>query len=72
VVLKTNSAFGDYLRDEFTTLKEALDRILSTVICANWTFRQDEAEPGALWPVVRQVILETFAAHDSHSVQQTL
>jgi urate oxidase len=42
------------------------------VIRANWTFRSDEAQPGALWPAVRQLMLETFAEDDSLSLQQTL
>lgn len=73
VVLKTTrSAFNDFIRDEYTTLKETRDRILSTVICANWAYGKDETQPGALWSGVRQVILETFAEHESLSVQQTL
>jgi urate oxidase len=73
VVLKTTrSAFNDFLRDEYTTLQETRDRVLSTVISANWVYGKDETQPGALWPGIRQVILETFAEHDSLSVQQTL
>ncbi|HEY2119074.1 MAG TPA: urate oxidase [Candidatus Acidoferrum sp.] len=73
VVLKTTkSAFDDFLRDEYTTLRETRDRILSTVICANWVYSKDEAHFGAIWEGVRQTMLETFAEHDSLSVQQTL
>ena len=73
VVLKTtNSAFEDFLRDEFTTLKETRDRILSTVIQANWTYRGADLNYETLWQGVRKLMLETFAAHDSKSVQQTL
>jgi urate oxidase len=73
VVLKTtNSAFEDFLRDEYTTLKESRDRILATIIRANWIYQGEEAEFGALWHGVRQMMLETFAEHDSQSLQHTL
>jgi urate oxidase len=73
VVLKTTqSAFKDFLRDEYTTLKETRSRILSTVIRARWTYRGDDADYRTLWHAVRQMMLETFAEHDSQSVQQTL
>jgi urate oxidase len=71
VLNATNSAFEHFLRDEYTTLKEDRNRILATVIRAGWTYRAsmrfDET-----WNGVRQALLETFAAHDSESLQQTL
>jgi len=73
LVLKTaKSAFENFLRDEYTTLKEDRNRILSTVIRASWTYREDQAEFGASWHGIRQMMLETFAEHDSQSLQQTL
>jgi len=73
VVLKTTqSAFEDFLQDEYTTLKETRNRILSTVIRAIWSYRGGESNYGTTWQGVRQVLLETFAEHDSQSVQQTL
>lgn len=73
IVLKTTqSAFEGFLRDEFTTLKETTDRILSTVIQANWLYGEAPLDFDATWQGVRQLMLETFADHDSLSVQQTL
>ena len=73
VVLKTtNSAFEGFIRDEFTTLKEDRNRILSTVIHANWAYRGAETDFDATWHAVRQLLLEVFAEHDSLSLQQTL
>jgi urate oxidase len=73
VVLKTtDSAFEGFLRDEYTTLKEDRNRILATVIRAHWTYRGDVADYDAPWHGVRQALLETFAEHDSESLQQTL
>jgi urate oxidase len=73
VVLKTtNSAFEGFLRDEYTTLKEDRNRILSTVIRANWTYLAAETDFAPIWHAVRQLLLEVFAEHDSQSLQQTL
>ncbi len=73
VILKTTqSAFEDLYRDPYTTLKETRDRILSTAVRANWTYDEEEAEYGTIWHGVRRLMLETFAEHDSQSVQQTL
>jgi urate oxidase len=73
VVLKaTQSAFEGFLRDEFTTLKEARNRILSTVISAEWFYRDDSPPFDTTWNGVRQTVLEAFADHESESLQHTL
>jgi urate oxidase len=73
VVLKTtDSAFEGFLRDQFTTLKEDRDRILATVIRSKWLYRTEKTEFETTWHGVRQTLLETFAEHDSKSLQQTL
>jgi urate oxidase len=72
-VLKTEkSAFEGFLRDPYTTLKEDRNRILSTTIRANWLYEGDEVEFSPVWYGVRQTLLETFAEHDSKSLQHTL
>lgn len=72
VLNATNSAFENFLRDEFTTLKEDRNRILATVIRAHWTYHDERVKFDEVWHGVRQVLLETFATHDSQSLQQTL
>jgi urate oxidase len=73
VVLKaTQSAFEGFLRDEFTTLKEARNRILSTIISAEWRYHEDSPPFDTTWNGVRQTMLETFADHESESLQHTL
>ena len=73
VVLKTTgSAFENFLIDEFTTLKEDRDRILATSIHAAWLYRENPADFDSTWHSVRQTLLETFAGHDSESLQHTL
>lgn len=73
VVLKTtDSAFEGFVRDKFTTLKEDRNRILATIIRANWLYRAERMEFDETWKGVREALLEAFAAHDSKSLQQTL
>jgi len=72
VVLKTSdSAFVDFLRDPYTTLKDDRHRILATAIRANWLYSTEEVE-FSVWHAVRQMLLETFAEHKSLSLQHTL
>jgi len=73
VILKTtDSAFDNFLRDPFTTLKEDRNRILSTTLRANWLYTGEEMEFAPLWHGVRGTLLETFAEHKSESLQHTL
>ena len=73
VVMKTtDSAFEGFLRDPFTTLKEDRNRILATVVRAAWLYRSEKADFEKTGPGIRQTLLETFADHDSKSLQQTL
>jgi len=73
VVLKTtDSAFEDFLKDEYTTLKEDRDRILATSISANWLYRESTVDFDQNWRGVRQSLLEAFAGHNSESLQHTL
>jgi urate oxidase len=73
LVLKSaHSAFGGFLRDELTTLPETDDRILATALTATWQYRDARVDFNAAWQDVRRALLESFAAHDSASVQHTL
>lgn len=73
VVLKTtDSAFRGFLKDEYTTLAEADDRILATSMTAEWRYGRVDVDYAKLADEARGVILETFARHDSESVQHTL
>lgn len=73
LVLKTTqSSFSGFVRDRFTTLPEADDRILATNVSAYWTYGSGEHDWNHLHDVIRRSMLETFARHDSRSVQETL
>ena len=73
VIMKSaRSAFTGFMRDEFTTLPDATDRLLATSLTATWQYSDDDVEYGATWRAVRATLLEAFAEHDSRSVQHTL
>ena len=73
LILKSSrSAFAGFLRDEYTTLPDANDRLLATSLTATWRYRDTAVEFGQAWRAVRTTLLETFAEHDSRSVQHTL
>jgi urate oxidase len=68
VLLKTtDSEFHGFPRDRFTTLAETTDRVLATVVNARW--RHDGS---ASFEDARAALVDTFAAHHSLSLQQTL
>ena len=73
VIMKTSrSAFEGYPRDPFTTLPETKDRLLATSLTTTWTYASDAIEYASTYRTVRNTLLETFAEHDSLSVQHTL
>jgi urate oxidase len=73
VVLKSSgSGFAGFKKDEFTTLPECTDRILSTSVKAVWRYSAPEVASFELFQSIRKSILRTFSEHDSRSVQHTL
>ncbi|GLA08688.1 hypothetical protein AnigIFM60653_010484 [Aspergillus niger] len=81
VLKSTNSQFWGFLRDEYTTLPETWDRILSTDVDASWQWRRfsglDEVRAtvphfDATWAAARDITLKTFAEDNSASVQNTM
>lgn len=73
VVLKsTRSGFEGFARDRYTTLKETSDRIFATSIRAVWRYAGGEPDYEESFGRARAAIVETFAGHDSLSVQHTL
>jgi urate oxidase len=71
VLKTTDSAFTGYPRDKYTTLLETRDRILATSVTAVWTYAPGTTAFGAR-ERIRTALLETFALHQSESVQHTL
>ena len=72
VVLKTaSSAFAGFPRDELTTLADTHERILATSVTASWRYRAGMSD-FSVRDAVRAALVETFAGHESASVQHTL
>ena len=81
VLKSTGSAFHNFVRDEYTTLPDVYDRILSTEVDCGWAWKRfsgldqvksmvpkfDEA-----WNSARNITLKTFATDSSPSVQNTM
>lgn len=81
VLKSTGSAFHSFVRDEYTTLPDVSDRILSTEVDCGWTWKTfnsfDEVKTAApkfdeAWSEARKITLETFAKESSPSVQNTM
>jgi urate oxidase len=71
VLRSTGSGFSGFERDRFTTLPETRDRILATVISAEWGYA-DVVEYETAWQTARDAIVGAFTDHYSESVQQTI
>lgn len=72
-ILKTaDSGFAGFLKDEYTTLAETNDRLLGTVLKADWLYNTADIDFSKTHAAIRDLLLSTFAAHQSLSVQQTL
>lgn len=73
VVLKsTGSEFAGFLRDRYTTLAETRDRVLATSLTAKWRYVRPDPDLADVYPRVRRLLVERFAAVHSLALQQTL
>jgi urate oxidase len=73
VVMKTaRSAFSGFPRDRFTTLADTEDRLMATKLTAIWTYGAPEIDFDAVWTAIHGTLLESFADHDSPSVQTSI
>jgi urate oxidase len=73
VVMKTTrSGFEGFPRDRYTTLAETNDRLMATKITAIWRYGPRDPDFDATFQAVRQTLLESFADHDSPSVQASI
>jgi urate oxidase len=81
VLKSTGSAFHGFVRDEFTTLAETWDRILSTDVDCAWTWKTfagvddvvaTESKFDGAWNQARNITFKLFAEDESASVQNTM
>ena len=81
VLKSTGSQFHGFVRDEYTTLPEVWDRILSTEVGSVWNWKKyatvAEVKASvpkfeAAWNDARNITLKLFAEENSPSVQNTM
>lgn len=81
VLKSTNSQFWGFVRDEYTTLPETWDRVLSTDVAADWQWKRfrdvEDVRSHAgrfdeTWRMAREVTMRIFAEDNSASVQNTM
>ena len=72
ILKTTNSGWEGFLREQFTTLPETNDRILSTVVTSKWEYNTTEVDFNETWRRVRDQTFATFTDHYSPSMQNTL
>jgi urate oxidase len=73
VLKSTGSEFKGFLKDEYTTLPEADDRILATALTARWRYAdRGRIDWNATYDDVRALLLATFATTYSRALQETL
>jgi urate oxidase len=72
ILKTTSSGWEGFLREQYTTLPDTNDRILATVVTANWHYNKPDVDYDQVWAGVWQQILSTFTDHYSPSMQATL
>ena len=81
VLKSTGSQFHSFYRNDFATLPDVYDRILSTSVDAQWTWsmfkdvaavEKDLAKFDETWVKAREITFRLFATEDSPSVQNTM
>ena len=73
IVLKTTrSTFSGFPRDEYTTLPDTDDRMAATKLTAIWTYGSPDVDADASFEAIRADLLETWADHDSPSIQTSI
>jgi urate oxidase len=72
VLNSTGSEFWGYIKDQYTTLREAYDRVLATEVTARWRHAGDASDWNRSYTKARTALLEAFMETHSLSLQQTL
>jgi urate oxidase len=73
VLKTTDSAFRDFVRDEYTTLPDVDDRIFATTVNAVWTYKPTvTGDWNGHHGLICRTMIDVFAEHKSLAVQQTL
>lgn len=72
VLKSTESGFAGYPKDQYTTLPETEDRIMSTDVATRWRYNTTDVDFDAAYEDVKKIILSKFTDHYSRALQETL
>lgn len=73
IVLKTTRSFFEgFPRDEYTTMPDTDDRMAATKLTAIWAYGSPDVDADASFEAIRSTLLETWADHDSPSIQTSI
>ncbi|WP_058955653.1 factor-independent urate hydroxylase [Kocuria rhizophila] len=72
VLKSTESGFQGYPKDQYTTLPETTDRIMSTDVATRWRYSTTDVDFDAVYQDVKKIILDKFTDHYSRALQETL
>ena len=72
VLKSTESGFEGYPKDQYTTLPETTDRIMSTDVATRWRYNTTDVDFDAVYEDVKKIILDKFTDHYSRALQETL
>ena len=72
VLKSTESGFTGYPKDQYTTLAETEDRIMSTDVATRWRYNTTDVDFDAVYEDVKKIILSKFTDHYSRALQETL
>jgi urate oxidase len=72
VLKSTGSEFRGFLRDRYTTLEDATDRVLATSLEVTWRYLTTEVDWVGAYSAIRALLLERFAVTHSRALQHTL
>ncbi|MFF0905164.1 UNVERIFIED_CONTAM: urate oxidase [Kocuria sp. CPCC 205316] len=72
VLKSTESGFTGYPKDQYTTLVETEDRIMSTDVATRWRYNTADVDFDAVYEDVKKIILSKFTDHYSRALQETL
>ncbi|WP_431814182.1 factor-independent urate hydroxylase [Kocuria sp. cx-455] len=72
VLKSTESGFEGYPKDQYTTLQETTDRIMSTDVATRWRYNTTDVDFDAVYEDVKNIMLTKFTDHYSRALQETL
>ena len=72
ILKSTGSEFAGFLKDEYTTLEPASDRVLATSLRAQWRFNTNAEDWDSIYAGVKSQLIKQFALVRSRALQHSL